>query len=133
MHKVFREIKDTKIINGNSECDYFNVKWVKLNLYKKTLYGMDIFRPSEIYDFFEKSDYINEGYYSYMKYLDYLIPRNNRYYINPVKFTCSCLGYKYKKKCTHLKKYEYLYNISIVLMNKLGYSESRDIINLIYL
>lgn len=132
MISVLKDIKDTKIINGNTDTDYFDIKWNKINLYTKYIHrNLNIIRPCEIYDFFEKSDFINEGYYSFMKYIAYLIQRKNRYYINTVRFTCTCKYYKYNKTiCKHLKKYEYYYNISLVFMNYIGYHLSRDIVHL---
>ena len=131
-----QDIKDTKIINGYSDINYFDKKWDKINLYYqggKYSSNRTIIIPSNIYDFYRIDIDIKEGFYSFDKYHHYLIPRKNNYFLNTFKFTCSCPYFKFKKKCKHLNKYKELYYLSLVLMNKLGYSESRDIINLIYL
>ena len=131
-----QDIKDTKIIYGDSNIDY-DKKWKNRNLidkYYKSIFSnySASFNPSDIYDFFSIDIDITESFYSFHKYEHYLIPRKNIYFLNPIKFTCSCPYYKFKKTCKHLNKYKELYNLSLVLLNKIGYSESRDIILLIY-
>ena len=131
-----QDIQNTKMIKGQSDVNYFDKKWDKINLYYqglKFLNNRTIIIPSNIYDFYRIDIDIKEGFYSFDKYHHYLIPRKNNYFLNTFKFTCSCPYFKFKKKCKHLNKYKELYYLSLVLMNKLGYSESRDIINLIYL
>jgi len=131
-----QDIKDTKIIYGDSNIDY-NKKWKNRNLinrYYRSIFSNlnHYYNPNDIYDFFSIDIDIIEGFYSFQKNEHYLIPRKNKYFLNPIKFTCSCPYFKFKKTCKHLNKYKETYNLSLVLNDKIGYSESRDIILMIY-
>lgn len=129
-----QDIRDTIVIEGESDIDYYNDKWKRVNLFYKMMSQLrQNITPTDIYNFFYIDIDIIEGFYSFQKYKHYLIPRKNKYFLNPVKFNCSCPYFKFKKICKHLNKYKELYNLSLILMNKLGYSESRDIMyNIIY-
>ena len=132
MNELIKEIQSIKIIDGESEMNMFSKKYLNRNIIMKDT--DERFRPSDIYDFYLPLDryfnyhlsntipfdiqYIDESWNSHFWYYK-MKRRNNRYFINFQKMSCSCKSYKYSKQyiktCKHLTNYYNLYNFSLVL------------------
>jgi hypothetical protein len=143
--RVLDEIKSVKMIQGESAVNYFDPKNKKRNILlmsNQTICTYS-FRPSDIYDFYEKptnrvfpkryptgapgeTRFVDEAWGSF--HYNYILkPKRNTYFINTTKMTCSCPFRG--NNCKHLHYYKDLYNLSLVFVGKFGLSVGLDLIN----
>lgn len=102
-NSVINELKLTKIIQGNSSHAFFNQKIHYIINYQLNICDLDYFID------YKNNHIIHKYKCNYREINSYYSSRKNKYIVNLLNNTCSCMSYKYSSKnnkhfkCKHLK------------------------------